>query len=245
MKYLRKLMFLFILAAQLCAAACALQNPAQHSDGNAEIQNVKYDGFTYKKIPQKIFKKMQGNSYPHNALIPIDELHLLEIKYYGFDWKAHKGEIIAHKKVAAELLDIFEELFEEKYPIEKVRLIDYYNADDEKSMADNNTSAFCWRNATLKKELSYHALGLAVDINPLYNPYVKGNVVEPIQAKKYLDRNKKIKGLISGPQDAAVQAFKKRGWIWGGEWQSLKDYQHFEKRDAEIYNYYNDLAKEK
>jgi hypothetical protein len=84
-----------------------------------------------------------------------------------------------------------------------------------------------------------------VDINPLYNPYVNGDIIKPRQASVYLDRDKKIKGLISGPQDKAVRAFKKRGWIWGGEWNDLKDYQHFEKRDAQIYNRYKTLIKEK
>jgi hypothetical protein len=235
MKYFIKLIFIFILTAQF------LQNPIKSFAQNVDKKNVKPGSFTSQEIPDEIFEIMEGKSYPQNALIPKNELRLLKIKHYGFDDKIHQGEMIAHKKVAAELLDIFKELFEAKYPIEKIRLIDYYNADDKMSMADNNTSAFCWRAATLSDKLSYHALGLAVDINPLYNPYAKGNIVEPMQGIAYLDRNKKIKGLINGPRDAAVRAFKKRGWRWGGEWKSLKDYQHFEKNDTEMYNYYKTL----
>lgn len=186
---------------------------------------------------------MQDKSYPADAIIPLRELRLLRIKYYGFDGKVKTGDMIAHKTVARELLDIFEELFAAKYPIEKISLIDYYDANDEKSMSDNNTAAFGWRRITGGKSISYHALGLAVDINPLYNPYVKGDLVKPAAGAAYLDRAKPAKGLIAGPSDPAVLAFKKRGWNWGGDWKTLKDYQHFEKRGSIYKKYKNKLAK--
>jgi hypothetical protein len=198
--------------------------------------------FAICKISKGIFKVMEGKSYPDGALIPKQELRLLRIKYYGFDGEIKMGDMIVHKTVAKELIDIFQELFTAEYPIEKINLIDYYDAEDEKSATNNNTSAFCWRNMTDGASLSYHAVGLAVDINPLYNPYVKRKVVKPAGAAAYLDRAKSVKGLIANSQDIAVQAFKKRGWHWGGDWKTLKDYHHFEKRGGIYKKYRNKLA---
>jgi hypothetical protein len=220
-----------------CAALCFYLTQGGFAK-TAELCWAKND-FAVCKISAGVFKVMQGKSYTADTLIPLRELRLLRIKHYDFDGEIKTGDMIAHKTVAEELLDIFKELFAAKYPIEKINLIDYYEANDEKSMTNNNTSAFCWRNITGGRSISYHALGLAVDINPLYNPYIKGNVVKPAAAGAYLDRTRPAKGLISGPQDPAVQAFKKRGWNWGGDWKTLKDYQHFEKHNKRIYNYYN------
>jgi hypothetical protein len=200
------------------------------------------EDFAICTISKGVFKVMEGKSYPADTLIPLQELRLLRIKYYGFDGEIKTGDMIAHKTVAKELLDIFEELFAAEYPIEKMNLTDYYDAGDVRSMTNNNTSAFYWRNITGGKSLSYHAVGLAVDINPLYNPYVKGNTVEPPYAAVYLDRTTPVKGLIANSQDAAVRAFKKRGWRWGGDWRTLKDYQHFEKRGNIYKRYKSKLA---
>ncbi|MDR1123903.1 MAG: M15 family metallopeptidase [Elusimicrobiota bacterium] len=200
------------------------------------------DDFAICTISKGVFKVMEGKSYPAGTLIPKEDLRLLRIKYYGFDGEIKTGDMIVHKTVAGELLDIFQELLAAEYPIEKISLIDYYDADDMRSMTNNNTSAFYWRNITGGKSLSYHAVGLAVDINPLYNPYVKGNIVEPPSAAVYLDRTTPVKGLIANSQDAAVRAFKKRGWRWGGDWRTLKDYQHFEKHGNVYKKYKSKLA---
>ncbi len=117
---------------------------------------------------------------------------------------------------------------ENNNPIEKMKLIDDYGANDEASMKDNNTSAFCYRVVANTKKLSNHSKGASIDINPLYNPYISGKIISPANAKKYTDRNINEKGVIK-KEDDLYNAFIKRGWTWGGEWKSKKDYQHFEK----------------
>lgn len=145
--------------------------------------------------------------------------------------------MIVNKDMAQEVVEIFKELFDNQFPIERMQLIDEYDADDERSMAANNTSCFCAREITAKPGTwSNHTFGRAIDINPLTNPYVNPikNLIAPDIARgKFDDRTKKYIGMISGcANDVCYQAFAKRGWDWGGDWQERKgyvDYQHFAK----------------
>ena len=190
-----------------------------------------YDSiFTSSNIPENILKKMIGNSIPENCIqkVNIDDLSYLQITYWGFDEKSHIGEMIVNKKVSQEVLDIFKEVYEKKYPIEKMKLIDDYQANDEKSMENNNTSAFCYRVVANTNRLSNHSFGTAIDVNPLYNPYIIGAYVSPTNSISYTDRSISQKGIIKKGDDL-YNAFIKRGWSWGGEWKNKKDYQHFEK----------------
>ena len=191
------------------------------------VSEIKFESY---EIPDYILTKMIGNSIPISNMEEIDikDLAYLQITYWGFDEKSHIGEMIVNKKVAEEVLDIFKEIYENKYPIEKIRLIDEYGANDEESMQDNNTSAFCYRVVKNSKKLSNHSLGIAIDINPLYNPYIDGKRIEPANAVIYKDRNINVKGIIK-KGDTLYNAFIKRGWQWGGNWKTKKDYQHFER----------------
>lgn len=196
---------------------------------SAEAENTDIT-FTSDNIPENILNKMIGNSIPEQSLsdINLNDLSYLNITYWGFDEMPHIGEMVVNKNIAQEVLDIFREVYDYKYPIEKINLIDEYGADDEKSMEDNNTSAFCYRTIANSNKLSNHSLGYAIDINPLYNPYVSGNSVSPVSSSLYMDRNIVHKGTIS-KGDFLYNAFIKRGWQWGGDWKYKKDYQHFEK----------------
>jgi hypothetical protein len=146
----------------------------------------------------------------------------------------HEGELVCNKRIAADLIDIFKELYRQKYPIERMRLIDDYDADDEKSMQANNTSCFCYRKVKGAKKLSSHSMGMAIDINPLYNPcykkYSNGKeMVQPSTAKKYCNRNVNFNyKIVKG--DLLYRLFINHGFEWGGNWRSKKDYQHFEKK---------------
>lgn len=147
------------------------------------------------------------------------------------------GELVVSRLIADDVLDIFKQLYEASYEIEKIRLIDEYDADDEKSMSDNNSSAFNFRYISYSTKLSKHALGLAVDINTLYNPYVK-NVdgrrnVEPANAEKYTDRSIEFPHKIDH-DDLCYKVFAEHGFEWGGDWEHAKDYQHFEMPDEWI-----------
>lgn len=187
--------------------------------------------FYIKPIPDDIFEKMQGKSYKENCTVPREELRYLHILHVGFDNNTHEGELIVNKRIAEDVLDIFKELYKAGYQIEKVRLIDEYNAQDELSMRDNNSSAFNFRYISYSTTLSKHAIGLAVDINTLYNPYIKqvdGRLnIEPANAVQYVDRNRQFPHKIDH-QDLCYKLFTKHGFEWGGDWEDSKDYQHFE-----------------
>ncbi|WP_053956769.1 M15 family metallopeptidase [Inediibacterium massiliense] len=202
-------------------------NKENSIDEQASIEDI--NQFTYEPLPEEIKQKIQGVSWKKNPYISLDDLAYARVCYVGFDNQDHQGELIVHKKVAKEVVEIFEELYKSKFPIEKIKLIDEYGASDELSMADNNTSAFCFREVTgNNKNLSKHSYGIAIDINPIQNPYIKGKKVAPLQGKQYMNRLHIQKGMIV-KDDICYKAFKNRGWTWGGEWKSLKDYQHFEK----------------
>lgn len=130
--------------------------------------------FSSQDIPDDIYERMLGNSIPTQFKDKVDRssLSYLKISYYGFDGVSHVGEMIVNSKAKNDVLEIFRELYDIKYPIEKIKLIDEYNANDELSMSDNNTSCFCYRVVSNTSTLSKHARGFAIDINPLYNPYV-------------------------------------------------------------------------
>jgi hypothetical protein len=154
-----------------------------------------------------------------------NNLVLLDVIYYGFDNKIHVGQLIVHKEAAKDLKEIFDFIFETKFPIEKVVPICNYKWSDEQSMQDNNTSSFNYRFISGTRVLSLHASGLAIDINPVQNPYVKNGITSP-EGSKY--DTTAIGTITAGSQ--LVLEFKKRGWTWGGDWESLKDYQHFQKK---------------
>lgn len=203
------------------------------SNNTTIINDENYDNdtfvpiFSYSPIPDDIKDKMIGVSMPENEPIGFDELSYLNLTYYGFDDKAHIGEMIVNADVAAEVVDIFKELYDKKYPIEKIRLIDEYDAIDEDSMVDNNSSSFCYRTISGTNKISNHGKGLAIDINPLQNPHVKINEVSPKEGYMYKDRSIYQKGMIIKGDDL-YNAFISRGWKWGGDWTN-PDYQHFEK----------------
>lgn len=177
--------------------------------------------------------RITGISYPDNCPVKPDELRYLRILHYGYDGKVHLGEMICNAAIADDLLDIFIALFDAKYPICSIRLIDDFGGDDALSMDANNSSCFNFRTKTGQKVLSAHALGLAVDINPVENPYVHGDRILPASGAEYADRNSNFKHKID-KDDLCYKLFKEKGFQWGGEWRSAKDYQHFEKMDAII-----------
>ncbi len=156
----------------------------------------------------------------------ISELRLLEVEYYSFDDKLHRGQVLVNKKVEKDIIAIFSLIKELKFPIAKVIPAVKYDWDDEASMNDNNTVAFNYRKVKGSKVLSAHSYGMAIDINPIQNPHVKGKVIQPPNAKY----DSKVRGTILKDSEL-VKEFIKRGWQWGGRWKSSKDYQHFEKKN--------------
>ena len=160
-------------------------------------------------------------------------LDTLQLKYIDFEGQTQQGVMICNKAISKDLREIFAELYKAKYPIERIRPISEYGNDDERSMQANNTSCYCYRTVEGSSKLSKHARGMAIDVNPLYNPCVKRKkdgtlLVQPSTGKPYVNRSKAFKYKIT-QQDLCYRLFTKHGFKWGGAWRSLKDYQHFEK----------------
>ena len=192
------------------------------------------EGFRYQPLTSVQQKTMLGVSYPaKGAILPLASLRSVQVKYINFKGKTKTGTLIVNKKIAKKTTQIFYELYKMKYPIQRIEVVDKYEADDTKSMAANNTSAFNYRLIAGTNKLSNHGKGLAIDINPRINPCVKKGKVEPANGKVYKNRNvKNCKGKYAKymihKSDKVYKIFRKYGFTWGGDWNSLKDYQHFE-----------------
>ena len=189
--------------------------------------------FTIDTIGDAVFQRMAGKSYKANCTVKRSELRYLRLSHYDGSGKEVVGELVCNKSIANDLKEIFQVLYSNKYPIERMQLIDDFDADDERSMQANNTSCFNFRPIAGSKKLSAHSRGMAIDINPLYNPCVKRHkdgslLVQPKTARKYVDRSKKGRYAIH-QNDLCYQLFVKHGFKWGGAWNTLKDYQHFER----------------
>lgn len=183
-------------------------------------------------IPDTIFTLMQGKSYKADCTIPREELRYLLCLHRDIKGNAIVGEMVVNVKIADTVLDIFQQLYDAGYPIERMRLVDYWNAEDEMTMRDNNSSSFNFRFISHTTKVSKHGKGVAVDINTLYNPYHKmlsdgTEVIEPLTGKPYLDRTQSFPYKIE-KGDLCYRLFTEKGFEWGGEWTSCKDYQHFE-----------------
>lgn len=165
---------------------------------------------------------IDGISIPQSI---INNLVLVDVFYYSFDESLHKGQLLINKAVKQDIIEIFEFIKESRFPVDKAIPIVNYDWSDEASLADNNTTAFNYRFVSGTRIVSNHAYGYAIDINPLQNPYIKRNKVIP-EGAVY---NPDVPGTITR-NSQLVKEFKKRGWSWGGDWKSVKDYQHFEKR---------------
>ena len=201
---------------------------------NTELEEsiVLVDNPVFKKseITDDIKARMEGKSMKENDSITYDDLSYLTITYLDYNGNTVQGEMVVHKKLADEVLDIFKEIYYAKFPIERMYLVDNYGADDHTSMVNNNSSAFCYRTISGTDKVSNHGMGIAIDINPFYNPHVlkSSGTVNPPEASKYADRTLNAKGMIK-KDDVVYKAFTSRGWTWGGNWNN-PDYQHFEKK---------------
>jgi D-alanyl-D-alanine carboxypeptidase/S-layer homology domain len=169
---------------------------------------------------------LRSGSWKPGVPITFAELRLIHVSYWGFDGQAHTGRLVVNRAWASDLCDVFRQIYEARFPIWSMNLIDDYGASDPLSMAADNTSSFNGRFRGDANVWSMHAYGLAVDVNPLENPWVRAYKVSPAAGQAYVDRSISAPGIIRGG-DMVVRAFASIGWKWGGYWESSKDYQHF------------------
>ena len=188
--------------------------------------------FAAERIPDDVWARMQGKTYKDNPYIGRDDLRHIRALHWDYDNQMHVGEMIVNAIIADRVASILRQLFDAKYPIQRMLLPDVYNADDETQMRDNNSSSFCYRTIAGSANLSKHARGLAIDINTLYNPYYKDRddgtrFIQPATAANYCNRDWDFPYKIDH-QDLCFRLFTEAGFEWGGDWTSCKDFQHFE-----------------
>lgn len=175
---------------------------------------------------------MTGVVWRTGCPVPLDDLRQVTVRHHTEGGGTRDGRVIVHRRIADDVAAVFGDLYAQGFVVSRMEPIEKYGGDDETSMRANNTSGFNCREVTGKKGVfSLHAYGLALDVNPLVNPYVKGARVLPKGGDAYLDRTAKVPGIIVD-DDATVRAFRARGFTWGGSFRSLKDWQHFERPRA-------------
>jgi D-alanyl-D-alanine carboxypeptidase-like protein len=180
------------------------------------------------RIDAQTRQRMTGVSWRQGCPVGFADLRLLRVSHWGFDGSVHRGRLVVHRDEAQRMLLAMRSLFRQHFPIRQMRLVDAYGADDRRSMAADNTSAFNCRFVAGRPGVwSEHAYGRAIDLNPIENPYVTASgYVSPPAGAPFANRAKHRQGMAhrDGP---AVRAFAAAGWEWGGNWPWPKDYQHF------------------
>ena len=188
-------------------------------------------GFSVEMVPDSLVtpKGKPSGTLPETMR---GEVRLVRVLHVDFEGQTQEGLLICNQMIAEDVMDIFRQLYEACYPIERIRPICEFSNDDEQSMCANNTSCFCFRRVAGTQKLSKHAQGLAIDLNPLYNPHVKvrkgRQIVHPATAAHYADRTRPVPHKIPR-QSLPYRLFRQKGFRWGGDWRSSKDYQHFER----------------
>ncbi len=243
MKALQKAFGTAILAVSACFCSKVIMIDREKKGFHASMSQI-IDVYTFQKgfssqtLDGEMIQRIWGKSYRPGAPVTLEELRYLRICHVDFEGNTREGEMIVHEKIAHNTLKIFYHLYEMKYPVEKMKLIDEYGGDDEKSMADNNTSAFNYRNIANTNQMSNHSRGLAIDINPRINPYITPHGIAPANSGDYVERDAakcrgRYRDFMIHRGDEIYTLFRKYGFSWGGEWEHAKDYQHFEAVQTE------------
>ena len=239
-------MSLGLIACSQTNSASTTTEAASPTQAQTTAASDEQKDFYITEITDDIFARIKGKSFKDDCTLPREDLRYLHVLHKDKDGTVHEGEMIVNKHIAEDVLDILRQLYENDYPIEKIRLVDEYDADDQKSMEDNNSSSFNFRLISHTNRISNHGLGLAVDINTLYNPYTKvvngERIIEPVTGEPYLDRDASFDYKIE-KGDLCYRLFTEHGFEWGGDWTDRKDYQHFAIPDAKIAEWYPQNAK--
>ena len=183
---------------------------------------------TVRAVDAATAAEMIGVSWHEGCPVPISDLRIIDMTHWDFDGNVAYGELVVNADVADAVVTVFRQMYDGHFPIRRMERVDVYGGSDDASMAADNTSAFNCRNKTgSTTSWSVHSYGRAIDINTVENPYVSGSTVLPPAGAAYLDRSDVRPGMIVDG-DVVTRAFAKQKFDWGGDWHSLKDYQHFE-----------------
>jgi hypothetical protein len=206
-------------------AGLALAGPAPAADAASKV--AAFHG-KVERIDAETRARMSGVSWRRGCPVGFAELRLLKVSHWGFDGRVHRGRLVVHREAARGMLGAMRSLYRQRFPIRQMRLVDAYGADDRRSMAADNTSAFNCRYVAGRPGVwSEHAFGRAIDVNPIENPYVtESGYVSPPGGAPFARRSRHRRGMIHR-DGAVVAAFAAIGWEWAGDWPWPKDYQHF------------------
>src|SRR3954452_8784308 len=211
-------------AIAIMAAGCGAPPPASSSSSTPNPAPA--FTFTAHKLSRTTRHRITGVSWHKGCPVARGRLRYLRIAYRGFDGERHIGEMIANQSAIKPLRQAFAALYRSRFPIRRMRLVDDYGGSDYASIEADNTSAFNCRRATGQARWSQHAYGLAVDVNPIENPYVSNGRTAHPASRPYLRRSRHRRGMAFAG-GTLVRAFKQAGWSWGGDWSNPTDYQHF------------------
>lgn len=212
------------------------QAPGEGREGSSSLTDDDPPDFpeyapAIRVIGDEVGRRMIGNGHdPDSCPVPPSDLRHLTVPYVGFDGQAHIGEMVIHADHATDVVEVFRKLYDERWPIQQMKLVSDYGGDDNRSMAANNTSGYNCRQVAGQDNWSDHAYGRAIDINPVQNPYLTGSDILPPGGRRYADADR-ARSASPGPGvihrgDVVISAFDRAGWTWGGAWNP-PDYQHF------------------
>jgi hypothetical protein len=211
----------------LALIAAALLLTTSTAPGMARVREATPFKGSAAHIDAETRRRMSGVSWRPGCPVGFDELRLLTVSHWGFDGRSHRGRLVVHRDHAQGMLRAMRRLYRLRFPIRRMRLVDAYGADDRRSMAADNTSAFNCRFVAGTTRWSEHAYGRALDLNPIENPYVTDTgYVSPPAGAPFARRDRHAEGMVHR-HGAVVAAFAAIGWEWGGNWSWPKDYQHF------------------
>ena len=171
---------------------------------------------------------LERSTWRSSCPVSRRDLSYVTTTFWGFDREPHTGELIVHRSMATDIVSVFRSLHRARWPIEEMRVTSRPELNEPPTGDGNNTSAFVCRPIRLGDDWSQHAYGLAVDVNPFHNPYVRGDLVIPERAISYRERSRRRPGMIRSG-DVVTSAFARIGWGWGGDWATTKDWMHFSR----------------
>ena len=179
-------------------------------------------------LPERMRAAMTGTSWQDDPQCPpLDSLCVIAMTHHGFAGTVLDGRLVVARDIADQVVDIFRDIFDAGFPIARMVPICEYRGDDLASMDANNCSAFNFRRIDGTSKLSQHSFGTAIDINPVQNPWVRGELILPVAGVAFCDRTRTDQPAMIVRPGVVTDAFDARGWTWGGDWEDTKDFHHF------------------